>query len=203
MTAYHRLDDDKFLVFAGSIIEHGKAEEFKPYQVILDRLQTETEDYNTKLQRARNRGKIEVEQKNIAKAALLLTLDEYALTISAAALRNPSIIIAAGFEYQSSGSHGNRVIELGPPYGLNVNLGKSSGEVLLSYQLEVPRLVVKNGVEWSDDQGKTWHNGTYFSGKKGIVKNLPIRKDLLLRVRSIGAYDRESDFSIPISTFLP
>lgn len=69
--------------------------------------------------------------------------------------------------------------------------------------IEAPDLVVKNGVEWSENQGQTWNNGTYFSGKKGVVKNLPIRKDLLLRVRSIGSYNKESDFSTPIGTFLP
>lgn len=203
MTAYHRLDDDKLLVFANTLLENAKSPTFEPYQAAIANLQKDTDDYNTKLQKSKNNGRIERDLKNQAKEELILTIDEYAFLISSKAVRTPSIILEAGFEYQSSSSKGNRQGDIMPPFGLSVTLSKNSGEIYLKFQLEDPKMVVKNGVEWSEDAGATWNNGTYFSGKKGTVKNLPTRKDLLIRARSIGTYNRESDFSVPISTFLP
>jgi hypothetical protein len=204
ITAYKKLNDDELAIFANNLIDNGKDKVFDPFRATLELLDTETTDYANKLQKAKNKGIVEVEVKNVAKENLLLRMDEYALLVTSLALRDAAMIAKSGFEGQNKEvNRTSPTMELAPPYALRVQYGKNAGEIELSYVLEMPKRVVKNGIEWSDDAGETWHNGTYFSGKKGLIKNLPTRKDLLLRVRSIGAYNRESGFSTPIGTFLP
>ena len=204
VTAFKKLNDDELNIFANTLIANGSDKEFDAYRATLDQLTADNSDYSTKLQRAKNKGLVEVEARNIAKAGLLLDIEEYSHLINALAVRNPSIIGKSGFESRTKVTYRSSPnLELSAPYALNVAFGKTTGEIILTYSLEMPEKVVKNGVEWSDDAGATWHNGTYFSGRKGVLKNLPTRKDLQIRVRSLGAYLRESDFSTPISTFLP
>ena len=204
VTAFKKLNDDELNIFANTLIANGSDKAFDAYRTTLDQLAADNSDYSTKLQKAKNKGLVEVEARNIAKESLLLSIEEYSHLINALAVRNLGIIGKSGFESRAKVAHRSSPnLELSAPYALNVAFGKTAGEIILTYSLEMPERVVKNGVEWSDDAGTTWHNGTYFSGRKGILKNLPTRKDLLLRVRSLGSYLRESDFSTPISTFLP
>jgi hypothetical protein len=204
MSAYKKLNDDELAVFANSLIDNGKDKVFDPFRATLEIFSTEMTDYATKLQKAKNKGIVEVEAKNSAKETLLLRIDEYSLLVSSLALRDSAVIGKSGFEsHTKTVNRPSPTMELTPPYALSVKYGKNTGEVELSYKLEMPKRVVKNGIEWSENDGETWNNGTYFSGRKGIVRNLPTRKDLLLRVRSIGAYNRESGFSSAVATFLP
>ena len=201
LSAYKKLIDDKLVVFANALLENGKSKTFDPYRTILDTLTTATNDYATKLQKAQNRGKIEIAEKNISKETLLVGIDMYAYQINSAAMLDSSIIVRAGFESQSNATRSNGDFQLNPPFGLTVELSKNSGEVYLTCQLDDSKRVVKNGVEWSEDNGVLWNNGTYFSGKKGTVKHLPIHKDLLIRIRSLGTFNKESGFSVPIPVF--
>ncbi len=202
LTSFKKKNDVELNGFASILLENGKDKVFDPFRTTLEKLATDAADYATKFQKAQNRGIVEIQAKDAAKEKLLLTLTEYAYYVTGAAVYNPAIVAQSGFEASTEAYRGNPDLSLAAPFGLKVSPGVLSGEVVLSFQVEDAKMVVKNALEVSQDNGTTWKNGTYFTGKKFIVKNLPIRKDLLLRVRSLGSYSRASDFSAPISAFL-
>jgi hypothetical protein len=203
LTAFKRKNDVELNGFASILVENGKDKEFEVFRATLDKLATESADYSTKLQKAQNKGKVEIEEKDIAKEKLLLTMCEYAYYVTGAAVQNPTLVAKSGFiAVSNDNNRSNPNLNLAAPFGLKVSPGTLSGELVLSFQVEDANRVVKTALEISQDNGLTWKNGTYFTGRKHIVKNLPTRKDLLLRVRSLGTYSRESDFSTPIAAFL-
>lgn len=202
LTAFKKKNDVELNGFATILIENGKDKIFDPFRTTLEKLAVDAADYATKFQKAQNRGIVEIQAKDIAKEKLLMTLTEYAYYVTGASVYNSAILAQSGFDASVEASRGNPDVRLAAPFGLKVSPGVLSGELILSFQVENPKMVVKNALEISQDNGLTWKNGTYFTGKKFIVNNLPIRKDLLLRVRSLGSYSRASDFSAPISAFL-
>lgn len=204
MTAFKKKNDDELNMFASTLVENGKDKDFDVFRATLDLLTTEAADYAAKLLKAQNKGQIEVTAKDDAKDTLLNRITEYAYYITGATIYTPEIIVKSGFVPTSTArTRQNPDLSLAAPFALKVQLGTSSGEVKLSFSLEDPRKVLKNALEWSDDNGLTWNSGTYFTGKRYLIKGLPVRKDLLLRVRSLGTYSRESDFSVPIAVYLP
>jgi hypothetical protein len=202
LTAFKKKNDVELNGFATILIENGKDKVFEPFRTTLEKLATDAADYATKFQKAQNRGIVEIQAKDVAKEKLLMTLTEYAYYVTGAAVYNTAILAQSGFDASTEAHKGSPDVRLAAPFGLKVNPGVLSGEVVLSFQVENAKMVVKNALEVSQDNGETWQNGTYFTGKKFIVNNLPVRKDLLLRVRSLGSYSRASDFSAPISAFL-
>ena len=203
LTAFKKKNDAELNGFAILLIENGKDKAFDPFRTTLEKLATDAADYTTKFQKAQNKGIVEVQAKDAAKEKLLMTMTEYAYYVTGAAVYNPTLIAQSGFD--ANNNDHNRTspnVNLTAPFGLKVSPGVLSGELILSFQLEDAKRVVKNALEISQDNGETWKNGTYFTGRKYLVKNLPVRKDLLLKVRSLGTYSRESDFSVPINAFL-
>lgn len=205
MTSFKKKNEDEFNVFGILLSTNGKDKDFDAFRSTIDRLTTESTAYNDSLIKAKNGGPLEVKLKNDAKDALMTTISIYANFINGAGIENPDLIIKSGFEYSSTERfRPSPNLNLAAPFGLSVSTeGLSQGELLLSFQLEDPSLVLKNSAELSYDGGKIWTAALFFSGKKVVLKNLTRRTDFLIRVRSFGTYSRVSDYSIPIEAYLP
>ncbi len=60
---------------------------------------------------------------------------------------------------------------------------------------DFPKGVRQIAVEFSEDNGITWRNGTYSTGKRFKLEGLVPRQDYLVRVRYVGTFQRMSDWS--------
>ena len=82
-----------------------------------------------------------------------------------------------------------------------VKLGIKSGTVIGKAK-KLPKSVVQIAVEYSTDNGVTWHNGTYSSGKKFLLEELTPRMDYLVRICYLGTRQRTGDWSKPLPVFV-
>jgi hypothetical protein len=67
---------------------------------------------------------------------------------------------------------------------------------------DFPDGVKQIAVEYSPDNGQSWHNGTYSTGKRFTMDNLTPRAEYLLRVCYQGTRQRVSDWSEPLGLFV-
>jgi len=68
--------------------------------------------------------------------------------------------------------------------------------------LDLPDGVMQIGIEYSTDNGQTWHNGTYSTGKRFTIEALPPREEYLFHVCYQGTRQRLSDWSEPAGLFV-
>lgn len=203
LTSFKKKNDAELISFGNMLIENGKDKDFDPFRNTLDKLALDVADFEEKVLKSDNKGRIELNAKNIAREKLLATITEFAYYVTGASVYSPTIVSKSGFSANpNSGSRHNPNANLAAPFGLKMALNPKTQEYKLSFELEEPSMVVKNALEFSEDNGEAWKNGTYFSGKTYVMNNFPRRKDLLVRVKSLGRYSRESEFSIPLSVFL-
>ena len=65
-----------------------------------------------------------------------------------------------------------------------------------------PDPVKQIAVEYSMDNGQSWQNGTYSTGKRFTVTGLPTKTDCQLRVCYHGTRQRTGDWSEPLGVFV-
>jgi hypothetical protein len=65
-----------------------------------------------------------------------------------------------------------------------------------------PKGVTQLAIEYSYDGGQTWHNGTYSAGKLFKLGNLTPKMTVSVRVRFLGTFQRESDWSDAMEVFV-
>lgn len=203
LSYFKRKNDSGLLSFGNFLIDNGKDKDFDPFRTTLDKMATDVTDFADKILKAENQGRIEKETKEISREKLIATISEYAYYITGASIYTPILLTKSGFiASTSTGGHYNPNLNLAAPFALKVTFRSKSQDYKLSFDLEDANLVVKNALEYSEDNGETWKNGTYFSGKSYVLSNLPRRKELLVRVKSFGRFSRESDFSSSLPIFL-
>ncbi|MBU6342819.1 MAG: fibronectin type III domain-containing protein, partial [Bacteroidetes bacterium] len=94
------------------------------------------------------------------------------------------------------------VTEILPPANIRAIPQAVAGELELRYTLPSAKWVRITGLEYSEDDGKTWQNGSYSSKTVMKVKGLPSGKSVLIRLRAIGAGQRSSSWSNALKLFL-
>ena len=92
--------------------------------------------------------------------------------------------------------------DLQPPTNLQVLSRGIRGEAILTFKVLEPSRVRSNALEYSADNGETWHNGTYSSSTTIRLKGLPSRQALLFRVCSLGTYQRKSSWTEAVEGFV-
>jgi len=73
------------------------------------------------------------------------------------------------------------------------------GCVDISFMLHDRKHILMVAVEWRIVGTDNWNNGTYFAELKGILKGLPSRTDVEIRLRSLGRNDLKSIWTNQIS----
>lgn len=66
----------------------------------------------------------------------------------------------------------------------------------------LPKGVTQLAVEYSYDGGATWHNGTYSAGKIFLLANLTPKTTVTVRVKFLGTFRRQSDWSGTMEVFV-
>lgn len=137
--------------------------------------------------------------KNSAKEKVLDILSVIAKNVDIVASGDETIILAAGYEVQKSRTRYEG--DPGVVTGLVVEPTLTEGEVLCKWMKG--EHCEKTAFEWeAADKPDEWHNGNYANGSKLLIKDLPSRKTVRIRARSLGSQNRKSPWCEPVPVFV-
>lgn len=192
---YRRVPQSELIAYSENILARTKnVEAFAFMQSEVQALETPHEQFRIALAASLNGGRAEIAHKNQQMKALVAALDQVANALETRANGNPTMILDAGFSVVPLS---NRVDAPETPEILRIGSTGRKGEVQVQLDDADPRAVLTHGVEYSEDQGQTWHNGTYRSQRRFVLENLPSSSALFIRIRSIGRSDRLSKWTEP------
>lgn len=200
---YQQTRQDELATFAENVIQRttGQAD-YQPLAEALQQLAVCAAAYKDALAAARDRGRMAIAAKNQAQAALLAALDTAADGLDFHAKGDSRYILNAGMPVRTP----RRSLLLGdvpPPARFQARTTGRPGEAAVSFRLPEPGMVRSNAVEHSIDGGQTWQNGAYDNRTRFTVANLPARREVLLRARSVGTRGRMSAWTDPVTVFVP
>jgi hypothetical protein len=138
-------------------------------------------------------------RKRSARAILLDRMDQLVTRVEAARLP-AELIELAGFPLM--GTRRNHAgAEVGKPIIRSVT---AIGDGAVEVRFTVPEYdrVVTNLFEWSADEGATWQGGSYGKRSPQKLDGLPVRREVLIRMRSVASHGRFSMWSEAVRVFV-
>lgn len=197
---FKRLRQDALLVFCQQVLANlqGNTQFDKIKEIVDGELATAVTTYDEGLKARASGSHAKVAEKNEAKVALLSIMDRVALEVDLIANGDKALILEAGFEVRKHPvRHKGQV-------GIITDLTAVRTEFPNEAMVKWSKVDAadKYALEYSSDLGKTWHNGTYSSGKRIRMKDLPSRSDIMIRVRGLGAAGKKGPWSEPVSVFV-
>lgn len=132
---------------------------------------------------------------------LRAALEKLAIQVElvAAEQQNEALLLELGFQPRSAPS-GRSFAPLGPAEILQLGRGRNTGTI----QGKCRRMpgVQKFALEWSDDNGENWHNGTYSRGNTFQFEGLTPEKRYWVRALPLGSNNRKGSWSEPQTLFV-
>lgn len=200
-SSYKTLSHEKLAVFAGNVFSRMSSNPaYQQYAADITTLGTLNDQYRTAVEKAKDRAVSSIIYRNQLQKGVTDMLDLITDNLIRDYTGDDLWIANAGMEVAASNGRSNGVLE--PPFNLRVTNNQISGELALNFQVSDPRNVLLNAVEYSADNGVTWHNGTYGKSRGIRLTNLPSRQELMVRVRSLGTFSRKSGWSDPILAYV-
>ncbi len=159
-------------------------------------LQAAVDRFAQALQEAADGSRTRIAEKRVCRQELLNVLERIAVQLTVVADGDEATILDAGFNPRRR--PGGQRLDASPEQvtGLRASSGYRPGEVLLEYNVAARARMY--GVEWSADQGVSWHNGIYPSARRAVVTGLPIRQEVWFRVFALGTQQRKGAPSAPL-----
>ncbi|MCU0347774.1 MAG: fibronectin type III domain-containing protein [Saprospiraceae bacterium] len=148
---------------------------------------------------AANGGSVLIEQRNIKKLKFLEALDRMATALQLNVTDDVTYVTNAHFDFRKQPSRSDE--PLPDPVLDFVNPGVLNGTAVGKVK-DFSRGVRTVAVEYSEDNGLTWKNGTYSTGKKFTLSGLESRKEYLVRVVCHGTVQRTSNPSKALPVFV-
>lgn len=192
-----KLRQDAMLTKSEDIIQ--RATDVEKYSVIAEELEAfgaKATAYKAALINANDGGRILIATKDLAKTELKEAFKNLANALDFYAKGKVSFILDLGLGCQQrrrvSSTPKN---EIAMPYNVVIKPTDIEGWVEVSFDLLNRTKILNVGVEWRIVGETTWNNGTYFSGLRGNVKNLPSLTRVEIRLRSIGRGDLKSEWT--------
>ena len=171
--AYKRLTQAELVVYAGNIFDRmSSMAEYQSFSTPVNALGEQLGRFRTAMNNAVLGGTDRVTAKNEAKAGIFPLLDQLAQNLEGHQNGTELWIVNAGFDL--AGRTNKRLQGDIPAPGIAKLVPTGNvGELDIRIQLPDIRMVYSNAVEFSTDNGATWHIGTYSTGRRIRVKNLP------------------------------
>lgn len=148
---------------------------------------------------AANGGTVLVEQRNGKRDKFLEALDRMATGLQLTVKDDVTYITNAQFDYRKQPTKSDE--PLPDPVLDFVNPGTLDGTVVGRVK-DFAKGVRTVAVEFSEDNGNTWKNGTYSTAKKFTLAGLVSKKGYLVRVIFHGTLQRTSNPSKPLPVFV-
>lgn len=164
-----------------------------------DAVEVAGDEFATACTNAADGGTALISTKNTKRKALLKKLDALGTALQLTVGTDLDYILKAHYKIVEPGEKSDA--PLPDPELDSVKCGVLSGTVKGSVKA-FPKGVTSIAVEYSDDNGLTWKNGTYSSGKKFLLEGLISRHDYLVRVTYHGTFQRTSNPSAYLPIFV-
>ena len=167
---------------------------------VLTTLKSNLETYENALAAAEDGGKLKNAEKDLAKEALISTLDELTDGIEFFGKKDLTYFIETGMPLQSK--HTNHTsVPLLIPTSFTAQSDGQPGGVEVNYKIDPSQknLCKMVGFEWSLDQ-ENWHNGDYSTKRKFSVSNKPSNQKIFVKIRAIAGDGRKSEWTEPVQT---
>jgi hypothetical protein len=137
--------------------------------------------------------------KNSAKDKVLDNLSVIAKNVDIVANGDETVILMAGYEVQKPRTRYEG--DPGVVLGLVAEATLVAGEVACKWVKGMHS--EKTAFEWEmEDKPGEWQNGNYANGSKLLIKDLPSRKSVRIRARSLGSQNRRSVWCEPVPVFV-
>lgn len=162
---------------------------------ILTQLKTDLATYENALAEAEDGGKQKVADKDLAKAALINSIDELSDGIEFFGKRDLCYFIGTGMPLQSKHiNHSATKILI--PINFTVKSDGQSGGIEVSYDIDPSQKGIFNmvGFEWSLEE-VNWYNGDYNTKRKFSVTGKPFNQKVFVRICAIAADGRKSGWT--------
>ena len=141
-----------------------------------------------------------VKLKNIAKKELLNSFSLFANALELNANGNENFIIETGMSIQPKPVRSTIPVENPEkPTNIFVKSTGNVGELMVSFDLPNKKHVIAVAAEHRIfNMDVPFVNGKYFSGQKGLMKNLPSQSMVEVRLNAIGRDDLKSGWTTAI-----
>jgi hypothetical protein len=159
-----------------------------------------SQQFQEAIEKAKDRSVSDVIRKKQIQKQVLVVMDRIYNWMLLQYQGDDMWIVNAGFPV--SAPPARVTSNLDAPFNLRITNSGISGEIMVSFQLTADNRVKTNAVEYSADNGVTWHNGNYGTTRGIRVPNLPVRQDIIVRVRSLGTQSRTSAWSESMPVFV-
>ncbi|MCC6722872.1 MAG: hypothetical protein IT258_00080 [Saprospiraceae bacterium] len=172
------------------------------YDAVKDQVaavKTAAAEFETAVANAAGGGTSLTDTKNQKRDLLLAKLDLLGTALQLTVKEDVTYITNAHYQVRIQGERSSEPL---PDPELDfVNAGVLSGTTVGKVK-DFPKGVKSIAVEYSEDDGLTWKNGTYTTGKKFTVSGMAPRKEYLVRVLYHGTFQRTSNPSKPLPVFV-
>jgi hypothetical protein len=199
-STYKALTQDALASFADNVFNNmSTLPQYQAFASDVDLLGQQLIQYKEALAKAVNGGFDRIAIKNEQRNKLLLMLDKISDLLNNSYTGEESWVISAGMETFRTATSTTAILE--PPFDLRA-MAKGDGNVVITFRLTEPKRVRNNAIEYSLDGGENWKNGSYNTATRITLKGFPSRQDMKIRVRSLGAGDKQSAWSKPVEVFV-
>ena len=198
---YKQLSQSALAVFAGDVFTRMSTDtKYQAYSDLVRTLGEEVTAYKNILEQSQDGARRNLVVKAALKKTILDLLDQIVLQLTSDHDGTELWAIDAGFSPLRIEKR--QAKEIGRPYGLEIVPSTATGEVKIRFRTQSTARVYSNAVEYSYDEGATWHNGTYGSSRGIRITGLEPRREVLVRVRSLGSAGRVSDWSDVVRSYV-
>jgi hypothetical protein len=197
---YKKLNDDSLRSFQDNAVKATDGvDAYKLVAPQVAKVKTTGAEFVTACTNAANGGTTLIETKNKKRGILLKKLDALGTSLQLTVQDDLSYITNAHYTVRVNGTRSDA--PLPDPSLTFVVAGVLTGTVV-GKVADFPKGVKSIAIEYSDDDGKTWQNGTYSTGKKFTLTGLVPRKDYLIRVIYHGTMQRTSNPSKALAVYV-
>jgi hypothetical protein len=167
-------------------------------------LKEKSDAYALALVAAASRDKDAVAEKNVWKVKLIQSFNFLSNSAENNCDGDASFITEMGLSVKQKNVRNNLPKQIPErPDALVIQPLAIPGCVDISFILHDRKHILMVAVEWKIVGTEQWTNGTYFAELKGILKGLPSRADVEIRLRSLGRNDLKSIWTtqIPVAVY--
>lgn len=167
---------------------------------LLMQLKTDLTTYENALAKAEDGGKQNTADKDLAKDALIDTLDELSDGIEFFGKKDLTYFIGTGMPLQSKHTNHSSA-QLLIPIDFTAKSNGQPGGIEVNYKIDPSQkgLCKMVGFEWSLDQ-ENWFNGDYSKKQKFEVANKPSNQKVFVKIRAIGNDGNKSQWTEHVQT---
>ncbi len=200
LLTFKRYSDADLHVFSENVVEKTKgvtAYVDEQAQILI--VEAATQAFAHAILEASTRDIVKTEIRNQKRILLLNELVQLAKLLQLHTGVDEDFFLAAGFDVRKTPV--NHLNPLPRPVLRYIRQGVLSGSVD-GESLHWPPSVKEIAAEYSSDNGQSWKNSTYSTGKRFNMDGLTPRNEYLVRIAYQGTRQRASDWSEPMGIFV-